>query len=65
VLLLVAAALLLRPARRLLAATFGLPLSSRGRLVSLPPERELRSALSPLVVAGACLGVALLAGMMR
>lgn len=64
-LLLVAAAVLLLPARRLLAAAFGLPLSTAGRTVSLPPEAELRATLSPLVVAGVCLGVVLLAGMMR
>lgn len=64
-LLLVAGALFLLPVRRLLATAFGLPLSTQGRPVGLPPERELRATLSPLVVAGVCLGVVLLAGLMR
>ena len=65
ILLLVAAALFLLPARRALAGLFGLPLALRGRAWGLPPEEELRTVLSPLVVAGVCLGILLLAQMMR
>lgn len=65
VLLLVAAALFLLPARRALAAAFGLPLALDGPALGLPPETELRTVLSPLVVAATCLGVVLVAQMMR
>lgn len=60
VLLLVALALFLLPARRLLASVFGLPLRTEGRAFGMVRDDEMRTTLSPLVVAGVCLGVALL-----
>lgn len=65
ILLLVAAALFLLPARRLLAGLFTLPLRLEGaRPFGLPREEELPVVLRPLVVAGVCLGVALLASLL-
>lgn len=65
VLLLVALALFLLPARRLLASVFGLPLQVEGRTFGLVRDEEMRTTLSPLVVAGVCLGVALLSTLLR
>ncbi|GEM_PF-6703884 len=64
-LLLVAAALLLRPARALERSLFGLPLRAEGPFFGLPPEREMRVVLRPLVVAGLCFAIAALAGLLR
>lgn len=65
VLLLVAAAMLLRPARALERAVFGLAMDVEGPLVGPPRERDLRAVLRPLVVAGVCLAVAVVAGLLR
>jgi hypothetical protein len=65
ILLLVAAAVVLRPARALERALFGLPLRADGPFFGVVPEREMRAALRPLVVAGICFGVAVVAGLIR
>lgn len=65
ILLLTAAGLFLLPARRLLARLFALPLTLEGPALGLPREDELKTALSPLAIAGVCLAVALLASLLR
>jgi hypothetical protein len=62
VLLLVAAALVLRPARALEARVFGLAFDARGPPLGFPPESEIRVVLSPLLVAAICFGVAVVSG---
>lgn len=65
ILLLVAGAMFLLPARRLLASVFVLPLRREGPVFGMPPEDELRTVFRPLVAAGVCLAVAMLAGLLR
>lgn len=66
VLVLVALALFLAPARRLLSDAFTLGLRvPEGALLSGVREDEQRAVLRPLVTAAVCAGVAALAGLLR
>lgn len=65
ILLATSAALFLLPARRLLARAFGLPLRLEGPAFGLPREDEMRTTLSPLVVAGVLLAIVLAASLLR
>lgn len=66
VLLFVALALFLVPVRNALARTFALPLTTPPEgFVALPPESEMKTTFQPLVVAGACLAVALAGELLR
>lgn len=65
ILLLVAASMLFLPARRLSQAIFALPLRVEGPTFGLPREKDVRIVLAPLLVAGICVGIDLLASLLR
>lgn len=66
ILLFVALGVFLVPVRAALARAFALPLTAPpGGLVALPPEEEMKTTFRPLLVAGACLAVALVGQLLR
>lgn len=65
ILLLVAASVFVRPARALSARLFLLPVRADGPLLGMPRPEEMRATFRPLLVAGICLAVVLVSGLLR